>query len=192
MPTMSGKSQVKNSEKLFYDIFHIISELTDDPGWKKIFEDAANGIFPHGFRYTEGKLIYQQRNKIIKHHVHDNPDDALDGCVIFMRKQGIRTEKEILVNKTKLDKQKSKGWSAIRNEKIKSYYIREFTNRMVKEYQLSESSKNELLWVIIMGYLQKEINKNHIVFKDCKISHIKGLTIESDHIYFDCNEYKNK
>lgn len=182
---MSGRNGSKIDENTYYDVFHTIGEFSNDPGWKEIFEDAANGIFRDGFRYSDGKLIYQRRNKIVKHHINDDPEKALAGCMAFMSKRGIKTKMELEIEKQKQNEQKKKGWSSIRSESLKLHYIRKYLNMITAQYQLNDEDTANLKHLVAMSYLRKLITNSHIVFQNCHIVGIKDLHIEPGNIYME-------
>ena len=80
-----GKAPPQVVNKIFFDCV----ELTDDPMWKNLFNQAAYGKLPRGFLYKESFLSHKKGNKTKRIEVPQAPAEAISACIEFFQDTGV-------------------------------------------------------------------------------------------------------
>lgn len=172
------KKRPNKKENIHHNCFEAIRDLcSDDPDWYKLFDDASNGIFRDGFKYINGKIIYQQRGKSAANapnvEVPADPARALEVCKDFIKKRGFVTGKEKEELTQKKLKRDEKGWRTIRRSDDKEYFLHRFIDRAMDKCKMSPEELIELKHIVFSGILTERIAPDDIVFQEGVIRDIK-------------------
>jgi hypothetical protein len=182
-PTSSKKRPGNTRKKrVVYPIFQECAALTNDPFWKKKFEQAGFGKFPRGFSYHEGLLMYKRgiKNEATKIPL-SSPMEAYSVCIYFFRNAAniYSDQDKILLKeeeeKTKLQQQlKEKTWSNV-SKKQKEVLIDLYVQELTERYHLTVLSSKKLQDLIYLGLFFKVLDKNVIHLEEGTIAHIDDL-----------------
>lgn len=170
-----------------HPIFLDCSQLTDDPLWKSVFENAAYGKFPRGFTYREGVLTYKVRSKTFTFEVPQVAYEALPQCVDFIkrtskiaskadREQDRAEIEERLQNQVTLDKC---SWSDIKKKKVKALLISSFIEEVARNYHMTSKQKEYFKTVLNVGFSLGYLDKDDIVFEHGQVRSITGLIYDN-------------
>lgn len=179
----TNKSTRKRKCKIHHEIFLKCSNLTADPYWTHIFENAANNKFPRGFMCKNGFLLHKKDRTTRRCLLPNDPEEALAICMEFFKKTGglmstqdrTRLEKEItseLIGKYSLEKL---AWKDIKKEKVREVLINDFALRQKQKYNLDDAEYLELLTTINKGFLLKQFSNSDVIFENGKVTNITGL-----------------
>lgn len=185
---MYGKSE------LIYPKFIECIQFTQDIFWKNIFQDLSYGKCPYGIYITNNFICCNYKDKKFSYNINFNKspftiyNDIID---IFKNKFGLLSNKDKINNNKQIldieqelsDIIKKNSWIDIKKKNIKLLLIQKFIIDKAKEYSLEVQQIKKLFNQIIIGLLLKTINKNDIVYNNCKIQDINCLC-------FDKHSYK--
>ena len=166
---MSGRPIRRTKNIAQFSIFGDLKELCEENDWYKWFDNASQGIFSKGFKFQSGKLSYSQKGKSLYIMIPAGKEAALDECKIFIKKTGIRTQEDRIAAKEKYNRNKQKGWSAIKRDNDKTMYINRYIDELRKEGKISEDDLNILRHNIYIRLLKCSLTSDRVTFENNKI-----------------------
>lgn len=198
---MSGYVSTRNRGKkeVIFPIFQECCKIVDDDFWKSLYEELSYGKYPKGL-YIKGHdlcntnkrkfFAYNFLYKEAKEIIEDIHKLILENTNIYSNKDKKNKKKDI--EKFKADIQSHinvEKFSMIKKKSIRELMITNFVIDMQKKYKLKWSEARNLLNIIQMGFIEKTISSNDVIFKDGKIKKIKGITYDGESFI---NENKSK
>lgn len=186
-PSTSVKPRKSKAQPVIvHQIFMDCAQLTDDPLWKSVFENAAFGKFPRGFTYREGVLSYKVRSKVFTFEMPQLAYEALPQCVDFMKRTGKISSKadqeqdraeieERLQNQVTLDRC---SWGDIKKKKVKALLISSYIEDTARAYHMTQKQKEYFKIVLNVGFSLGYLNKDDIVFEEGQVQNITGLVYD--------------
>lgn len=169
-------------------IFKECADLTSDPTWKTIFQEASFGKMPRGFSFKDGYITHKIRNKISRIEVPSSSQVAFSECIRFFKdKAGIMSQEdqkrakdefeEYLLNNGSLHPMR---WSEIRKKKVKDVLISTFIARFGKEIGLTQQEKADLRNKIYLGFILGCFGNDQVELENGYIRNIAGLDFEPE------------
>lgn len=165
------------------------SETLDDPFWVSTLANAADGKWPRGFKFRNGLLLYQFKNKVFECPIRDEmaPADVARDVVNFIRahtsQQSERDrERDRQLLETNHASQCVSRWNnknAWNNARARGFFISNYIDRMCAANKLNYSEKMQLIDVLRYGLVMNIINKNCIIFSDKNDANIEIETIQT-------------
>lgn len=178
--TNKNRASAKSQPPVIYPIFNDCVNLTTDPYWKSMMQEAAIGVFPRSFRYQNGALTYRMKSKIRECQIPTEDPVQTLGIVrqFMMDAAGISSPMDIEMHKTEIEKrladymaQELKSWSEIRTTQHRTILIGLFVEKIGNEWGLDLPQREALDNSIKLGILAGHLNADNI--------HVRGNTIVS-------------
>lgn len=195
---MAANSKGKNIRKVqtvVYPVFSKCSELTTDPFWIDIFNNASKGKFPKGFSYKEGCLFHRRRNKTSSVEVSENAIEAFDTCKTFFRTMGgiasqqehSKNDSEDAASESLDDTSDNTGntseiskiiWSKIVPKKNKTLYLHSFISNFAKKNNMISFEIDKLQKILNLAETLGLLTDTNVIFEGNSISQINELTFD--------------
>jgi len=184
-----NRASAKTVPPAIYPIFQSCAELTDDPYWKCMMQEAAIGIFPRSFRYQNGTLTHRMKSKTRECPIPtEDPERALATVRQFMMSAaGISSPTDIEIQKIEIEKrltdciaQEFKSWSEIQTTQHRTILIGLFVERIGNELNLDLHQREALDNSIKLGILAGHLNTDNIHVRGNSIVTIDGLIRDSE------------
>lgn len=185
-PINQSQSKTRRSKSLpliINPIFDECAQLTTDPYWMSIFNQAAIGKFPRGFMYRDGYLTYKKGNRVQRLEMPQAPIEAYSACLSFFNKTaGMMSTSDMAKNQQEYDLRISTTksifdctWSDIKNSEIRKLLFSDFNEELSKRFRLTTEEKLQLSTTIHLGFYLGYFQDRQVDFREGKIHSIKGL-----------------
>lgn len=177
------------------------SKHTTDPFWKYIFEDLACGKAPYGAFINKNFLCCNFKHKEFIYKLDETlPSEKLFNDIYSLLKTKLNIQSSIeqyedskIINKILNDNQfEFKQWSDIKKKSLKVFLIEEFVIYQKKKYKLSNRVMQELMSLIYLGLIFKNITSNDIIIKNNKIFSISGISFKNKKMVINYDIYHTK
>jgi hypothetical protein len=194
-PIEKVKGRKKGVEKTVHQNFLKCAEISNDPYWKQLFENAGRNKFPRGFSYINNTLVHKRGSKSQNMVIPpDSPtEEIIKICKFFFNKaDGLMSS----LDRAKMEQERIKSvagkyafetmqWTDIRNEKIRDSLMDIFIRSEADKLKFQDDEYRELYTTIYKGFLFKQLTNNDVILEGGKIREIRGLFIDYiDRIYY--------
>lgn len=157
-----------------YQVFINMKEYAGDKEWEQILEEAARGNFMNGISYNNN-IVVKTGNRSTVYKLDSDPEKAFAKFKKAVKKIGYTSELDKKTADTVYMENQTKGWKAIKSEKMKLLYINFYIDGVVQKYKLDINSANDLKHKIFLNYILNKINFKDICMKDGYIQSINGF-----------------
>jgi len=180
-------------KEILYPIFlQCASLVQEDTFWRYIYEDLSYGKCPYGLSIYKNYLSCYLKGKEFIYKI-DNEKDAQttynEVDVLLRQRAGLLSEKEQIVQRTKLYRQRYLGtsneicptstkkddWSQVKRKMIRDTLIEHYVLKHTKDYSLHFSLTKRVLSIVIVGILLKTITPKDIDYENGFIARIDGI-----------------
>ena len=175
--------------ELLYPIFLMCLNFIEDNYWKIVYEDLSHGRCPYGLYIKNDYLCCNYKNKKFNYKIEDKDPYVFykETFDILKNKFGLlsnfdkqNNNEKFILHQNNLLQDTFRDWNTIKKKNIKLLFIEKFIISNKVKYNLSNTMCQQLLHIILLGLLLKTITSNDIIFEDCRIKKIKGITFSKN------------
>lgn len=192
-PNQSSESskpkKSRSTKKIVHPIFAQCINYTNDPFWKKHFNNWSGGKIPKNFSLIGTTLRFNKKNRIIEENLSDDPEVCTQQCINFFRSHGYyystkdeKTPPQITNDSEEEFSDEEVNWGNISNRKQEILIIN-YVNDMADILKLNKQQSCQLLQTIKLGICYKLFHKGNILIEDSKIVDIKDLKYNENKVF---------
>lgn len=179
------KKCLKIKKNIAHEIFNEMRKYNSDSFWDMFLLKASRDNFPKGFSYKDSIIFYSMKSKYnFKVTLNDNAEESFALLKKFVQDKGILsdTDKDIM----KLEEEDFEDitdnfvetWKDLGKLQMNSMYT--YINKLVEDFDLTDSEKNNLKSTIKIGISSGYFNSKNILVTSSKIEKICPLLWDSE------------
>jgi hypothetical protein len=190
------RASAKGTPEIKNDIFSKCAQLCQDNFWKTHFDNAAFGIFPRGFTYSNGIVIYRAKSKSKKAfycEINLDPKIAISQFKQFLQERaGVMSEDDTERKQIDLERlmeanpsNNIDSWNSIKTSTSRNIMIGFFVDKLGLNYNLTLKERHNLANLIKLGVSAGYFDSSNIIVNQGQIISIDGLMRDNKNFDID-------
>lgn len=178
-----SRPKSKKTRAIKYPNIYQEAQKLADPYWRDLISDLACGVYPNKkFTFESDQiLIHRNRSKVQRYALPEDPHEAVQGLIEFMKETGERSDMDRDQDRVRQSRPEApkprENWEEV-PERDQQRLQDWFVETMVQIHNLTPEETDDLRTELSLGFMFECFRKGDIQMSKSVIAHIRSLQFD--------------